>query len=249
MELEKIIAVKNDKIFYRDGEFCIKVFNRNYSAADVLNEALNQARMQESGLNVPRVVEVTTFDGNWAIVYEYIVGKTLAELMEEDADKKDEYLKLLVELQYSVCSQPAPLLNNINDRLSRRIKESELDAITRCDLIRRLENMPKHSKVCHGDFNPSNIIIKEDGTPYIIDWSHSTRGNASADVARTYLGFYLSGDMENAEKYLDLYCEKSRTDKEYIKKWIPIVAAAESVTASEKDSKVLLSLAAAVDSY
>ena len=30
--------------------------------------------------------------------------------------------------------------------------------------------------------NPIEVIY---GTPYIIDWSHVTQGNASADVART----------------------------------------------------------------
>lgn len=247
MNLEKIIAVKTDKIFYRDEEFCIKVFNENYSAADVLNEALNQARMQESGINVPRIIEVTSIEGKWAIAYEYVEGKTLSQLMEENPDKKDEYLEMFVNLQLSVCSQTSPLLGKINDRLTRRINVAKLDAITRYDLQRRLENMPKHNKVCHGDFDPSNIIIKEDGTPYIIDWSHTTRGNASADVARTYLLFYLAGDTETAEKYMDLFCEKSNTDKHYVKSWVPIVAAAESVTANEKECETLLSLAAAID--
>ena len=27
--------------------------------------------------------------------------------------------------------------------------------------------------------------IAENGTPYILDWSHATQGNASAEVART----------------------------------------------------------------
>ena len=31
-------------------------------------------------------------------------------------------------------------------------------------------------KVCHGDYNPSNIIMSENG-PYILDWSHATQGN------------------------------------------------------------------------
>ena len=79
--------------------------------------------------------------------------------------------------------------------------------------------MPKHNKVCHGDFNPSNIIITEDGTPYIIDWAHATQGNASADVARTYLLFCLEGKQDVADKYLNLFCEKSGTEKKYVQKW------------------------------
>ena len=30
--------------------------------------------------------------------------------------------------------------------------------------IKWLFTVPKHKKICHGDFNPSNVIVKEDGT-------------------------------------------------------------------------------------
>ena len=53
MKPEKMIAVRNNKTVYRDGDKCIKVFNSDYSKADVLNEALNQARIEQTGLRVP----------------------------------------------------------------------------------------------------------------------------------------------------------------------------------------------------
>ena len=77
--------------------------------------------------------------------------------------------------------------------MNRKISQADLDATTRYDLHTRLEGMPKHNKVCHGDFRPSNVIISEDGTPYVIDWSHATQGNASADAARTYLLLLAQG--------------------------------------------------------
>ena len=240
MKLDRVIAVRNSKTIYRDGEKCIKVFNEEYSKADVLNEALNQARIEETGINIPKVLEVTMIDGKWAIVSEYIQGKTLAQLMEEEPDKKDEYLELLVDLQISVQAHTCPLLNKLKDKMNRKISISELDATTRYDLHTRLEGMPKHNKVCHGDFNPSNIIISEDGTPYIIDWSHATQGNASADAARTYLLFWLNGDIEGAKKYLDLFCQKSDTAKQYVQKWMPIVAASQSVKGNESEREFLL---------
>ena len=90
MKLDRVIAVRNNKTIYRDGDRCVKVFNEDYSKADVLNEALNQARIEETGLNIPKILEVTMVDGKWAFVSEYIKGKTLAQLMEEDSEKKDE---------------------------------------------------------------------------------------------------------------------------------------------------------------
>ena len=247
MKLDRVIAVRNNKTIYRDGDKCVKVFDADYSKADVLNEALNQARIEETGLNIPKIVEVTMVEGKWAIVSEFIKGKTLQQLMDEDAEKKDEYIELLVDLQLQVHSKVCPLLNKLKDKMNRKISASELDATTRYDLHTRLEGMPKHNKVCHGDFNPSNIIITDEGTAYILDWSHATQGNASADAARTYLLFWLNGDIEGAKKYLDLFCEKSKTEKQYVQKWMPIVAASQSVKGNEKEREFLLSWVNVVD--
>ncbi len=247
MKLDRVIAVRNNKTIYRDGDKCVKVFNETYSKADVLNEALNQARIEETGLNIPKIDEVTTIDGKWAIVSEYICGKTLDRLMQENPEKKDEYIALLVDLQLEVHSKKSPLLNKLKDKMNSKISESDLDATTRYDLHTRLEGMPKHNKVCHGDFNPSNIIIADDGTPYILDWSHATQGNASADAARTYLLFWLNGDIDGAKKYLDLFCEKSSTAKQYVQKWMPIVAASQSVKGKTQEREFLLSWVDVVD--
>ena len=247
MTMERVIAVRNKKTIYRDGDKCIKVFHEDYSKADILNEALNQARVEETGLNIPRVLAVTMVDGKWAIVSEFIKGKTLAQLMQENEDDKEKYLAMLVDLQLEVHSKTCPMLGKLKDKMNRKISQTSLDATTRYDLHTRLESMPKHNKVCHGDFNPSNIIIAEDGTPYILDWSHATQGNASADAARTYLLFCLSGDVDAANKYLDLFCKKSDTARQYVQKWMPIVAASQSVKGNAHEREFLLSWVNVVD--
>lgn len=239
MKLDRIIAVRNNKTVYRDGELCMKVFDTNYSKADVLNEALNQARVEETGLNIPKIHEVTVIDGKWTIVSDYIKGKTLQQLMDEHPEKKDKYLNLFVDLQLEMHSKSCPLLTKLRDKMNRKISQTDFDATTRYELHSRLDAMPKHNKLCHGDFNPSNIIITDDGTPYIIDWSHATQGNASADVARTYLLFWLNGDIEGAKKYLELFCRKSNTARQYVQKWMPIVAASQSVKGNEKEREFL----------
>ncbi len=247
MKLDRIIAVRNHKTVYRDGELCMKVFDSAYSKADVLNEALNQARVEETGLRIPKIHEVTVIDGKWTIVTDYIKGKTLAQLMQENPEKKDEYLDLFVNLQLEVQAKTCPLLTKLKDKMNRKISQTDFDATTRYELYTRLDAMPKHNKLCHGDFNPSNIILTEDGTPYILDWSHATQGNASADVARTYLLFWLNGDIDGAEKYLDLFCSKSHTEKQYVQKWMPIVAASQTVKGNEKEREFLHSWVNVVD--
>ena len=244
---ENIIAIRPTKTVYCADGTAIKVFSEDYSKADVLNEALNQARVEETGLPIPRILEVTKVDGKWVIVTEYIEGKTLAELMEENPEREAEYLELFVDLQMQIHTKESPLLTKLKDKMNRKISASRLDATTRYELHTRLESMPKHKKVCHGDFNPSNIIITEDGTPYILDWSHATQGNASADVARTYLLFWLNGDISGAEYYLDTFCKKSDTAKQYVQKWMPIVAASQSVKGNEKEREFLMTWVSVVD--
>jgi len=240
MNFERILAKRDNKTVYRDGDKVIKLFNENYPKSDVFNEALNQARVEETKLNIPKLLEVTKINGKWAIVLEYIEGRTLEELMRENPGKLDEYIEFFVKLHLKVFEQTAPLLNKIKDKMNRKISEAELNATTRYDLHTLLEAMPKHNKVCHGDFNPSNVIIKEDGTPYILDWSHATQGNASADVARTYLLFWLAGDSRAAEKYLRLFCDLSDTAKQYVQKWIPIVAASQLATSKKEETNFLM---------
>ena len=131
MKLERVIAVRNNKTIYRDGDRCVKVFDEHYSKADVLNEALNQARIEETGLNIPKILEVTMVDGKWAIVSEYIKGKTLAQIMEEDPENKDAYIEKLVDLQLEVHSKRSPLLNKLKDKMNRKISAADVDATTR----------------------------------------------------------------------------------------------------------------------
>ena len=247
MKLDKIIAVRTGKTIYKDEDRAVKVFDSDYSKADILNEALNQARIEETGLNIPKILGVNMIDGKWAIVSEFIKGKTMAQLMAENPDKFDEYLEQFVDIQMGIHEMKAPLLTKLKDKMNRKISQADIDATTRYELHTRLEGMRKHNKVCHGDFNPSNIIITEDGVPYILDWSHATQGNASADVARTYLLFWLDGNIEGAKKYMELFCKKSDTAKQYIEKWLPIVAASQSVKGNAKEREFLLSWVDVVD--
>ena len=205
----EILEKRPKKVIYRDGDYAVKSFNADYSISDVLNEALNQARVQETGLPIPKLVEVRKKDDKWEIVMEYIEGKTLKQLIAENPDKEDEYLEKLVDIQTEIHSKKSPLLNKLKDKMNRKISETSFDATTRYELHVRLDSMPKHNKVCHGDLGLGDVIITNDGKYYILDWAHATQGNASADAARTFLKFSLAYGEERADKYLNLFCKKS----------------------------------------
>ena len=104
MELKKIIAVRTAKTIYKDGDAAVKVFDSGFSKANVLNEALNQARVEETELNIPKIRAVTMIDGKWAIVSDYIPGKTLeGDDFTPEHRSIPELLRLPGVVQVLVC--------------------------------------------------------------------------------------------------------------------------------------------------
>ena len=234
------IAKRPNKAVYRDGDLCYKVFAADYKKSDIFNEALNQTRVEETGLFIPKVHEVKKLDdGRLAIVMDYVEGKSLATLIAENPAKRLEYVTRLIDIQLSMHSLTSPELNKQRAKFDRKIDLSGLDATTRYELHVRLGGMPKHNKLCHGDFNPSNVIITNDDRACVIDWSHATVGNASADTARTYFLFKLAGDDKTAEDYMTLFCKKSDTARQYVDQWLPIVAASQMAKGKPHEREML----------
>ena len=170
---KQLISSSSTKSVYRDGNVAIKEFCEGFPKAEVLNEALCNARVEDlPGLHVPKILGVSVVDGKWSIMKEYIEGKTLEQLMEENPDKTQEYMEQMVDLQLEIHSKACPLLNKLKEKTIRALNEEpELDESTRYELLTRLDGMPKHTKLCHGDFSPSNIIVQEDGTMYVMNLS------------------------------------------------------------------------------
>lgn len=239
----EIIAERQTKTVYKDENTVVKLFVKDYSKANILNEALNQARVEENtDLNIPKLLEVKKLASRWALTTEYVEGKTLDKLMKENPEKEDEYLEMFIRLQLEVLSNRVPLLSTIKDKFKRKLNTTKIiDDNIKYELLQRLEGMKNHTKLCHGDFNPSNIIVSPKGKSYIIDWSHATQGNASADAARTFLIFSMQNEERLANKYLELFSSYSGIDKRNIQRWIPIVAATQLTKENPDEEKFLRS--------
>ncbi len=239
---------REHKVVFKDGNSVLKIFDENYKVSAILNEAMNEARAAETGLPVAKLLEVCVIKGKWAIRREYIPGETLADVMAKDKKNLMKYVRELVGIQNEIFTKTAPRMGSLTDKLDAMISASPLDRNTRYDLHMKLQSLPRGKSLCHGDFNPTNVLITPSGEWRVIDWSHVRLGDPLADVARTYLLFWLSGHVNAAEKYMTLMCETRKVAKSDIQKWLPIVAAAEaSKPNTQKNLDLLLHWASVVD--
>lgn len=243
MELKNFVAGNDIYDVYESDGLAIRVYKKPEYKEKCLYAALTHARVEttlgNSSIKMPIIHEVSVIDGNWAISMDWIKGKTLAQLMEENPDKMDTYVNQMVDIQSEIHEQYMPLLSKLKDKMSRQIKSlGQIDEIKKYELLTRLDSMPKHIKLCHNSFEPKNIIINDEGT-YVINWGSARQGNASADIAKTYLLLKLH-KPEIADQYLDRYCMKSGTSKRYVQAWLPIVAAAQLDKGIESEKEFLL---------
>ncbi len=243
-----VLMERTDKVVTRDKDTVLKIFGPSYKVSAILNEAMNEARAAETGLPVAKVLEVLKLRDHWCIRREFIEGKTLAEAINSDRKNLTKYLKEFVAIQCAIFHKTSERMGNLNDKLDSQISASPLPKETRYDLHMKLQSMPRGKSLCHGDFNPSNVIITPKGDWRVIDWSHVRLGDPLADVARTYLLFWLSGHVAAAEKYMTLACDALKAKVPDVQKWLPIVAAAESSKEqSPKNHELLLHWASVVD--
>ena len=238
------LARRGNKVVYDLGDKIAKVFNETKPVSDVFNEALNLARINECGIPSPKAIEVTQIEGGengWALITSKIPGVTLAEKIEAEPQRFGEYLEQFVDLQIEIHGYTSPLLNRQDDKYARMINSLEaINATTRYNLLERLDGLKKGTAVCHGDFNPSNVIVSEDGTLSVRDWAHATQGAPAADVAMTYLLFSLTS-KEQAEAYLDTYCERADMAKQIVRQWLPVIAASELARKRKVNEEFLMS--------
>lgn len=141
----------------------------------------------DAGLPVPAVGELVEIEGRRGIVLERIDGPSMMDIIRERPWRIVRMARLWGELHVQIHSHEAEALPSLRGILKSRIRDGTglpppmLDGV-----LDALDVLPDGDTVCHGDFHPDNIIMSPRG-PVIIDWVDASRGQAVADIARSWL--------------------------------------------------------------
>ncbi|MBQ7925332.1 MAG: phosphotransferase [Lachnospiraceae bacterium] len=183
---------------YVDGKIC-KLFYEGYPREYVELEFQNAKEMHNRKIRIPEPFQIVTIENRNGIIYEKIDGETLLNLMNANAENIEEYLDMFVNLHFDVISHHSKNVLSYKEYLTAMVKSrTGNDQI----ILDKINVLPDDDCILHGDFHPNNILIKEDGTPIVIDFMNVCYGPALYDVARTY---FLINQFNTylAERYLN----------------------------------------------
>ncbi|MDP5274243.1 aminoglycoside phosphotransferase family protein [Chengkuizengella axinellae] len=171
----------------------IKLAKENIDFETMNREFINNKMAWDHKLPVARPFELLEINGRPGIVYERIYGKPLLERFLG-------HLMVDINQKVDLNGGDIPLIartlgeihNNSNINLPASHREdlkyliNSVQYLTKEEkenVISILDSLPTKQLLCHGDPNPDNFLIGDDGKAVVIDWMNASIGNPEADVA------------------------------------------------------------------
>ena len=225
----------------------------------IAREAAALAAAHEAGADVPAAYDLVTVDGRPGVVLDRVDGVDLLDWLERRPWAIRSVSRVLGREHAALHRVAAPPeLPPLRDDLRDRLGSPLVPDVVRTRTLERLDGLPDGDRLLHGDFHPANLLRTADGC-VVIDWTNGTSGDPAADVARTVplAGRGTLPDDTSAlvraiapparrllvSGYLRAYTSVAPLDRERVKRWLPVWAAARLAENIEEEREALLARA------
>lgn len=218
-----------------DADRVIKRFRAGVDREVAIREYTNTTVAYQAGLPVPEVRELTSIDGNPAIVLDRVEGETMLSVWRRRPWRVRGFARQLADLHATIHAVTAQGLRSYHTRVRDTIQGAEdLEPGVRDRVLDQLDSLADGQALCHGDFHPGNVVIEE--SAMVIDWVDAAAGPPAADVARTLVVLRFGGNPAGVRArglrwlfrrwYLRRYTSQTDVAVETIRAWeVPIAAA------------------------
>lgn len=179
------------EVFEWENDKVIKLAKANTSSGAVRREYRNNWIVWNLGLPVAKTFELLEVENRLGIIMERVYGETLLERFLKQALSNRGY-----EVNENEIQQTARIFSEIHDKTNidqlplqkdvLKLSINRVEYLTSAEketVISNLEAFSSKQLLCHGDLNPNNMIIQDDGKIVVIDWMNASIGNSEADIA------------------------------------------------------------------
>lgn len=217
--MDRLISIKTGKSVYKDDSLVFKVFYSNDIFA--FEEAFKQSLARSLGIFVPPVLGVEKVNNNFAMVSDYVKGKSLLTLLRGGEIAESEAIEILAKAQNEVNSKATNHLVTDKTYFSNGIKESGLDKSVKEKALDKLEELSGKNNLCHGNLGLKDVVASENGY-FVSGWGRSYSGDKVSDVAITYVNLVHYRSKPVAEEFL----KRTIGNNENFKDWLFVSAVA-----------------------
>lgn len=255
--LHKIGEGQDSEVYLLDSNRVLKLYkNPKYNEIAIHEmEILNT--IGRTGISVPKVYEYVCTEGRPGFIMEQVYGNSIISIIEKKPYLMLKMSKLFGKSHSEIHKADAPVeLPSIKEAMENCIKNVSClsDEIIEYT-IKLLKELPSGNSICHGDYNPANVII-DSKNPVFIDWGGVSKGDSTADVAHTLLiikngqfppntpsilkFIFGLGRRKFADIYFSAYKKYNAVDLSILSKWEMVRAVGRLAYGGSEERPALL---------
>lgn len=233
MKYGKIIGVGNTATVYKweEGKV-LKLFNQGYPKEAVEKEFHNAMAIKNMDFPKPKAYEIISSEERIGIVYDMVEGESLLDWVMKTGNVQ-ECAVYMAKLHKAIIQNTISNVPSYKEFLKLHIPNTPpVNSKKQEKILQMIDKLPDGNALCHGDFNPANILISE-GHTIVIDFMNVCHGDFLYDVARTvFLVEYTPVPMEVDDREMllrlkktlaDLYLMQMNVTREMIRDYLSVI--------------------------
>lgn len=255
--LNKIGEGQDSEVYLLDNNRVLKLFRDSKDDKVAIREMEILRIIDKTGISVPKVYEYIHTEGRPGFIMERIDGNSIIAVIEKKPYLMLRMSKLFGKSHSEIHKKDAPIeIPLIKEEMKNCIKTVSCLSIEIIEYtIKLLSELPSGNSICHGDYNPANVIINFEN-PVFLDWGGVSKGDSAADVAHTLLilkngqfppntPFILKfifglGRKTFANIYFQTYRKYSSLDLSVLSKWEMVRAVGRLAYGGSEERPALL---------
>jgi aminoglycoside phosphotransferase (APT) family kinase protein len=192
--LVKIAEGREAEMFALDDERVLRLYRGDVPAEWIERGLASASAAAEAGIRVPRIYGREQVDGRPAVIMERIPGTDLLTEVSRKPWRVRSIGSLCGRVHAAMNKLEAPpSLETNHTRFRRILSAREVPEHYKAAALAALDKLPEGDRLCHGDFHPGNVMMK-DGEAVVIDWSNGARSAPEADYVRSTI-MYAMGEL------------------------------------------------------